>query len=96
MKRFRPLTDEDALFFRRSDDKREAFKELQRRNQLRGGCPFAIPYFDTGRKSRKHIKSTRVSGRIHKTCTGQTRHYIDWILAQESDSPLLPSDFRML
>ncbi|MDA7765856.1 hypothetical protein N8917_00785 [bacterium] len=89
MGRYRRIETEEELLFRSADDKRFAFNEINEKNhQEEGGDPYAIPYFLTGRKSQDTTPPTYRSGRLHTNSSGQTRHYLDWIVAEESSSLL--------
>jgi|GEM_PF-4650973 len=88
MGRYRRIETEEKLLFRASDDKRFAFNEINEKNHQEGGDPYAIPYFLTGRKSQDTTPPTYRSGRLHTNSSGQTRHYLDWIVAEESSSLL--------
>ncbi len=88
---FRLLDDEDSLFWRNAEDKISAFEEINRRNKMRGGNPYAIPYYLTGEKQHPKTEPTRFNGRLHTNAFGQTRHYLDYELAEQSNSTLLPT-----
>jgi len=92
MGKYRRMNRDEELLFRSSDDKRFAFNEINEKNAREGGDPYAIPYYLTGRKSQDTTPPTYCSGRLHTNSSGQNRHYLDWIVAGESSSLLLPTE----
>ena len=92
MGKYRRMNRDEELLFHTSDNKRSAVNQINEKNQEEGGDPSAIPYFLTGRKSQDTKPPTYISGRLHTNSSGQTRHYLDWIVAGESSSLLLTTE----
>ena len=92
---FRLLEKDDEIFWRSSEDKESAIRELIQRNEMRGGDPDAVPYYLTGRKQFRRVEPTYFNGRLRTTAFGQTRHYIDEEFVSDQDLPISPTiDFN--
>ena len=90
MGKYRRLDDDDTAFFRAAVDKQSAFKEINRRHQLRDGDATSIPYYLSGMKRDEYRKPTYRSGRLYTNSAGQVRRYLDWEAAEDSSSSVLP------
>lgn len=88
---FRLLDDADTEFWINSHDKQSAIQELHRRCQIKNANQHAIPYYLTGRKQRDRVPPLHHNGRLRVNAFGQTRHYLDWELAQHTDGTLTPA-----
>lgn len=90
MSKYRRLDDKETAFFRAALDKQSAFDEIKRLEQLRGGDSTLIPYYLSELKRDEYRKPTYRSGRLYTNSAGQVRHYLDWKVAEDSVSSILP------
>jgi len=86
MSRFRKMKPQEVAHWKRTKDKIRAVRDINRRREDEGDSPHGIPYYVTGARREEQMNPIYSNGRLLRNRFGQTRHYLDWEIADLQSS----------
>mgnify|MGYP001163995931 CR=1 FL=1 len=81
MGRYRRMSKQEEIHFKRHRDKLEAVKDINDRREVEGNQHNEIPYYLQGRRREVQTAPLYNNGRLIRNQWGQMRKYLDWELA---------------